>query len=54
MANKHDPDYGNDRYSDEETAKRAEATVKAMIGMKPKPQKRKTRPQTRAKAKSKT
>jgi hypothetical protein len=49
MPTKHDPDYGNDRYSEEETAKRRDATVKAMIGMRPKPHeplapKTKTRP----------
>jgi len=37
MATKHDPDYGNDRYSEEETAKRRAATIRAMIGMAPKP-----------------
>jgi hypothetical protein len=37
MPTKHDPDYGNDRYSEEETAKRRDATIKAMLGMKPKP-----------------
>jgi len=37
MATKHDPDYGDDRYSEEETDRRMKATIKAMIGMKPKP-----------------
>jgi hypothetical protein len=37
MATKPDPDYGNDRYSEEETAKRRDATIRAMIAMPPKP-----------------
>ena len=37
MAGKPDLDYGNDRYSEEETAKRLDATIRAMIAMPPRP-----------------
>jgi hypothetical protein len=55
MATKHDPGYGDDRYSEEETAKRRDATVRAMIGMKPKPHQppapnTKTRPASKGRA----
>jgi|HubBroStandDraft_6_1064221.scaffolds.fasta_scaffold213689_3 hypothetical protein len=48
MADKLDPENATDRYSEEETGRRRDATVKAMIGMRPKPHqsapKAKTRP----------
>ena len=49
MADKSDPENSADRYSEEETDRRMDATVRAMIGMKPKPHqpltpKTKTRP----------
>jgi len=37
MADKPDPENPADHYSEEETAKRRDATVRAMIGMRPKP-----------------
>ena len=37
MADKPHPEDAADRYSEEETDRRMEATVRAMIGMKPKP-----------------
>ena len=52
MATKHDPDYGDDRYSEEETAKRRDATIKAMIGMAPKPH-QPSAPKTKARPVSK-
>jgi hypothetical protein len=45
MANKPAPKPEDDTYSDEEIAKRVDATVRAMIAMKPKPHK--PRPKTR-------
>ena len=35
MAAKPDPEKRDDRYSEEETAERRDATVRAMIGMRP-------------------
>jgi hypothetical protein len=37
MADKPVPKPADDTYSDEEAAKRTDATIRAMIGMKPKP-----------------
>jgi len=49
MADKPDPENPADQYSEDETDKRMDATIRAMIGMKPKPHeplapKTKTRP----------
>ena len=46
MPDKPAPKPADDTYSDEEAAKRTDATIRAMIGMKPKPHtaKAKTRP----------
>jgi len=62
MADKPDPKADDDQYSAEETAKRMEATLRAMIGMRPKPHqplspKTKTRPASKGrvrKGKSRT
>ena len=37
MADKPDPENPADGYSEEETDRRMDATIRAMIGMKPKP-----------------
>jgi hypothetical protein len=37
MADKPDPENAADHYSEEETDKRMDATIRAMIGMRPKP-----------------
>jgi hypothetical protein len=55
MADKPDPENPADRYSDEETDRRMDATIRAMIAMKPKPHpsptpKGKTRPASKGRA----
>jgi hypothetical protein len=55
MADKPDPENAADRYSEEETDRRMDATVRAMIGMKPKlhqplAPKTKTRPASKGRA----
>lgn len=45
----HRPD---DTYSDEEAARRRDATVRAMIGMKPKPQGKKTAEKAKGKGRA--
>ena len=47
MADKPDPK-ADDSYSEEETAKRRDATIRAMIGMKPKPHRPTPRTKTRS------
>jgi hypothetical protein len=52
MADKPHPEDAADRYSEEETDRRMDATVRAMIGMAPKPHKPST-PKTKARLVSK-
>lgn len=51
MADKPAPKPADETYTDEEAAKRTDATIRAMIGMKPKPHKPKITPTKKTKVK---